>query len=253
MTRVKMHPSKAAVAMVSSHLIVEGIALPYSMRAATRGRLRPKPTLSGPYPDPVDSRAITKESSVRVSEGLRSSADLNSFLESSMTTHSKLRTLMFAVRCSGAATLSYLVGGWIGLPHPIWATITALIISQERFEDTQSVLVSFLVGTCIGIACAVAVTALGSCLAAGVTAQLAVGVVVCAAIAHLKPNLRVCMWTCPLVLLTNDASRSVAMVAVDRGTEVVIGALIGAGLHWVAESRLLAILSQRLGTSTLVQ
>jgi hypothetical protein len=61
------------------------------------------------------------------------------------------------------------------------------------------------------------------------------------------------MWTCPLVLLTNDASRSVAMVAIDRGTEVVIGALIGAGLHWVAESRLLAILSQRLGTSTLVQ
>ena len=240
--------------MVSSHVIVEGIASPCSIHAATRGRLSSKPTLSGPSLDPVDSRAITKESAVHVSEGWQKFCRPELFAGIDMTANPKLRILMFfAVRCSGAATLSYLAGGWIGLPHPIWATITALIISQERFEDTQSVLISFLLGTCIGIACAVAVTALGSCLAAGVTAQLAVGVAFCAAIAHEKPGLRVCMWTCPLVLLTNDASHSIASVALDRGAEVVIGALIGAGLHWVAESKLVAILSQRLGTSTLVQ
>ena len=167
-----------------------------------------------------------------------------------MTTTPKLRTLKFAVRCSGAATLSYLVGGWIGLPHPIWATVTALIISQERYEDTQSALVSFLLGTCIGIACALAVAASASYLAAGVTVQLVVGVALCAWVAPLNPNLRVCMWTCPLVLLTNDTSRSIAMVVLDRGAEVAIGALIGAGLHWAVESGPLAILSHRLGATT---
>jgi uncharacterized membrane protein YccC len=170
-----------------------------------------------------------------------------------MTTTPKLRIFKFALRCSGAATLSYLVGGWIGLPHPIWATVTALIISQERYEDTQWALVSFLLGTCIGIACALAVAALGSYLAAGVTVQLAVGVALCGWVAQLNPNLRVCMWTCPLVLLTNDTSRSIAMVALDRGAEVAIGALIGAGLHWAVEAGPLAILSHRLGATTPAQ
>jgi hypothetical protein len=52
-----------------SHLIRGGIDLPYSIWAVAQGSLPSKPTLSGSYPGPVDLRAITKESSILVSEG----------------------------------------------------------------------------------------------------------------------------------------------------------------------------------------
>ena len=233
--------SGAATRSVSSG---GGTALPYTISAPAPGWLPSKPTLSGQYTGPADSSAIMNEDS--------RSADQASEPDSLMI-KSTLCMFVFAVRCSGAATISYLAAAWMGLSHPIWAPITALIISQERLQDTESSLLPFIVGTFIGSFSAVITSALGSWFAANVGTQIAAGVTFCALVAHAKPSLRVCMWTCPMVLLTSDASDSAAVVALDRGGEVVVGALIGAGLHWMAESRLLADLSQRLGLRTLVQ
>jgi hypothetical protein len=47
------------------------------------------------------------------------------------------RAVAFVVRCSGAATLAYLAATLVSLPHPVWATMSALVVSQEKLHDTQ--------------------------------------------------------------------------------------------------------------------
>ena len=49
------------------------------------------------------------------------------------------------------------------------------------------------------------------------------------------PAVRVCMWTGPIVLHTAEPSTAIIMVAFFRGSEVMIGVLVGAALHWTAE------------------
>jgi uncharacterized membrane protein YccC len=156
-----------------------------------------------------------------------------------MKSEPQILPFMFVARCSGAATIAYLAANWIGLHHPIWPVMSALVISQERFEDTKSSLISFIAGTFVGICSAAITNAVGSYCGADIVMQIAAGVALCAVVAQQKPRLRVCMWTCSLVLLTTSAFNSVTVVALDRGSEVLLGAFIGAGLHWVLESRLL--------------
>jgi uncharacterized membrane protein YccC len=150
-------------------------------------------------------------------------------------------TLAFVVRCSGAATFAYLSALWIGLPHSIWAAMSALIVSQEQLSQTRSALKSYILGTIIGIGIATGVTEVAAAFAPNLTVELAVGVALCAIVAHERPALRVCMWTCPLVLLTADPSASILTVALNRASEVILGALIGGISHWAAERSSLAV------------
>src|SRR5262249_35917603 len=45
------------------------------------------------------------------------------------TSEGVIRATAFVARCSGAATLAYLISFWIGLPCPVGSTISALIVS----------------------------------------------------------------------------------------------------------------------------
>ena len=152
------------------------------------------------------------------------------------------RAVAFVVRCSGAAALAYLVATLFSLPHPVWATMSALVVSQEKLHDTQGSLKGRTCGTFIGIGAGIAANALGSHLAFGLSGQIAVSVGLCAAIARQYPAVRVCMWTGPIVLLTTKPSTAIIMVAFFRGSEVMIGVLVGAALHWTAEVTVLRTL-----------
>ena len=148
-----------------------------------------------------------------------------------MPNENTIRVLFFILRCSAAGTSSYLAAAALGLPHPNWATLSALIVSQETLGDTTRALVWRLIGSFIGVAMAIAIDWILTPLSADVAMQLAVGLAICAAIARGRPGLRVCMWTFAIVILTRVQPDSVAMTGFFRGAEVVLGALIGFGFH----------------------
>jgi uncharacterized membrane protein YccC len=148
---------------------------------------------------------------------------------------SMVRAVAFVVRCSGAATCAYVADVAIGLPHAVWAAISALIVSQERLDDTTTSLTGRIAGTIIGACIAVAVGFAGARLTTSVALQIAVAVAVGATIARERPALRVCMWTAPIVLLTMQPGVPILTNAAYRTSEVILGALVGGAFHWGAE------------------
>jgi uncharacterized membrane protein YccC len=153
-----------------------------------------------------------------------------------MTGEEFARHLAFVLRCSSAATLSYMLASAIGLPHPVWAAMSGIIVSQEKLTETRTATVGRLIGTVIGIVTAVAVASLTTPLGAHTTIQIALAVGLCAIVARRYPALRVSMWTGPIVFLTADPAMPLFMVGLYRGAEVLLGGLIGAALHTIAEA-----------------
>jgi uncharacterized membrane protein YccC len=143
--------------------------------------------------------------------------------------------LAFVLRCSASATLSYVLSILAGLPHPMWAPMSALIISQDRLHDTRASLSTRIAGTVVGIASAVTVDALAAPLHWDMATQIFVAVALCACWVRAYPATRVCMWTAPIVLLTPAPGASLVEVALYRGGEVLVGCLVGAATHFVAE------------------
>jgi uncharacterized membrane protein YccC len=146
------------------------------------------------------------------------------------------RYVAFVLRCSAAATFSYMLASAIGLPHPVWAAMSGIIVSQEKLTETRSAMAWRLIGTVIGIVVAVAVGSLTAPLGADVAIQIALAVGLCAIVARRYPAVRVCMWTGPIVFLTVDPGMPLYMVGLYRGTEVFLGGLVGAALHAVSEA-----------------
>lgn len=154
-----------------------------------------------------------------------------------------LAAAAFVVRCAGAAVLALLIATWMGLDHPVWATVSALVVSQDRLGDTRRTLGWRLVATAIGIGVAVAV---GTVLAAtGPGAMLGIAVALCAALARWRGELRLSMWTAAIVLLTVTPGQGIAHAGIARGIEVLIGGLVGAALHQLAEVAVAAAMRRR--------
>lgn len=146
------------------------------------------------------------------------------------------RGLLFVLRCSLSSTVAFLAASALGLGHPVWASISALIVSQESLAETHRSLGGRILGTVLGIATAVAVHATFRLFGLEATAvQLAVITAACAVIARERPTIRVCLWTGPLVLLTATPAAPIGLTALHRGGEVILGGLVGAGLHSVIE------------------
>jgi uncharacterized membrane protein YccC len=145
------------------------------------------------------------------------------------------RDIAFVMRCTGAAVLSYVIASRIGLAHPLWACISALIVAQEKLEDTTRVTMWRLVGTMTGLLVAVISGVILDRLGATVPLQIGCAVAICATLARYKPDLRVAMWTAPIVFITQTPNESIEMAGVWRAAEVLLGGLIGAALHWISE------------------
>jgi hypothetical protein len=67
------------------------------------------------------------------------------------TMEKSLRAVAFVARCSGAATVAYELALSLGLPGAHWAAMSALIVSQERLQETRSSLMGRVLGTLLGI------------------------------------------------------------------------------------------------------
>jgi hypothetical protein len=166
------------------------------------------------------------------------------------TSEGVIRATAFVARCSGAATLAYLISFWIGLPYPVWSTISALIVSHEKLSETRSLLNDRILGTVLGIGVAIGIAAGTSQFGATVSTQIALGVALCAIVAREWPSLRVGMWSSSIVVLTAHDSSSMAMTAFYSGSVVILGAVIGGSFHWAAEIMVAALMRC---TGTLVQ
>jgi len=149
----------------------------------------------------------------------------------------------FVLRCSGSAVLAYTLAQMLRLSFPIWALISAIVVSQEQLAETWASTSRRIVGTILGVCVALAVNAAISPWAANMSVQVALAVAICAAITHRYPIMRVSMWTCAIVLLTASPLDPMLMTGVYRGSEVILGGAIGGTLHLVTE-KLLALLER---------
>ena len=161
-----------------------------------------------------------------------------------------VRHIAFVLRCSAAATCSYLLADALRLPHPVWAAMSGVIVSQENLTQTHNATVGRLFGTVIGVVIAVTVGHFLMPLHAGVAVQMALAVALAAVVARRYPIVRVCMWTCPIVFLSADRGMPLRMVGFYRGAEVLVGGLLGAALHWISE-RIIAGVTQEEQTPSI--
>ena len=139
--------------------------------------------------------------------------------------------IWFAVRCAASAALACLLSDLMHLDHTVWASMSALIVSQEKLQATHTHVAGRITGTVIGALVALAVHRLFLLAGLSVYVQLAVAVGICAVIAKGRPVLRVCLWTCPLVLLTGSEHLTSEMTALSRIAEVLLGAVVGGICH----------------------
>lgn len=146
-----------------------------------------------------------------------------------------LYAAVFVARCTISALGGYLLALAIGLTFPLWASISAIVVSQEQLAETRTSVIRRILGTACGVLCAVTVNLAATRMNINVSGQLGLSVSICAAIAYKYPAFRTGMWTCPIVLLTAAPSESIAMVGLYRGSEVILGGLLGGGIHYIAD------------------
>jgi uncharacterized membrane protein YgaE (UPF0421/DUF939 family) len=147
----------------------------------------------------------------------------------------------FVARCVVAASVAEVIAVHIGLPHPVWAPISALVVTQESVAATLSSALGRLVGTVLGVTVALIVNRLGTAAHISFVPQLALAVAICALCASGRPAIRVCMWTCPLVLVTATPGASAEVTALFRGSEVLLGASVGGLTHLFEQRALLPL------------
>lgn len=144
---------------------------------------------------------------------------------------STLEPSRFVLRCSLAASVAYGLATLVGLQHPVWAPIEALIVSQESIGETFDSIHQRLVGTLIGVAVALLVGIFGRMIGLPLILQIASSVTVCAVATSRRPTIRVCLWTCPLVLVMAPSLGTPELVGVIRVSQVLLGAIVGGMTH----------------------
>ncbi|WP_294238686.1 FUSC family protein [uncultured Sphingomonas sp.] len=141
----------------------------------------------------------------------------------------------FVARCTGSAMLASLLAAAVGLGHPIWAVVSALVVSQDSATDTRRAFVWRVMATAIGLVVAIGVASAVHDPSPGHPLQLVVAIAICATVARIRPELRVCMWTAPIVLMTALPDRGIVHTAIERGSEVLLGAAVATVLHGLVD------------------
>src|ERR1700685_2658113 len=77
-------------------------------------------------------------------------------------TKGPLTAFVFVMRCALSCALAYEVVARLGVSQPVWAAISAIIVSQERFIDTRSSLTARIAGPALGVAIGLAVGVLAT-------------------------------------------------------------------------------------------
>lgn len=158
-----------------------------------------------------------------------------------------IRSFAFVARCALAAILAYAAADALGLGHPVWAVVSALIVSQETVRETRRSFLWRAAGTVMGAGVALAAALLLMPDPARPLLATGAAVTVCAAVARRWPLMRVCLWTVPLVILTASTEHSIVSTALQRSGEVLLGGLIGAVIHLVLEYTIVRPVESRTG------
>jgi uncharacterized membrane protein YccC len=137
----------------------------------------------------------------------------------------------FVLRCSAAAALAYGVATLVGFQHPVWAPIEALVVSQESIGDTLDSIYGRLIGTLIGVVVALLAGIFGRMGGLPLMLQIALSVTVCALTTFGRPTIRVCLWTCPLILVTAPSLGTTELAGMIRVSQVLLGAMVGGIAH----------------------
>jgi uncharacterized membrane protein YccC len=137
----------------------------------------------------------------------------------------------FVLRCSAAAFLAYGLATLVGFQNPVWAPIEALIVSQESIGDTLDSIYGRLIGTLIGVVVALLAGIFGRMGGLPLMLQVALSVTVCALATLGRPTIRVCLWTCPLILVTAPSLDTTELAGLIRVSQVLLGAMVGGIAH----------------------
>jgi uncharacterized membrane protein YccC len=156
--------------------------------------------------------------------------------QSDMKENKMVGLVTFVARCTAAATIAYLSARAVGLPHPLWTCIFALVGSQDDEKKIFSIIGGRIGGTIIGVIVAIAVGAVTHQLKLDLVWQISIAVAICAMLAWGRPAIQLCMWTAPIIFLSASPTESIASVGFYRGCEVILGILIG-GLFLVIVDR----------------
>jgi uncharacterized membrane protein YccC len=138
-------------------------------------------------------------------------------------------------RVTASALLSFELAHWLGLHMPLWAVLTAIIVTQLSVGRSLKASLDYLGGTIGGAICGAAVGVLvggGSELALLTGLAIAVGPL--ALIAAIRQSLTSAPITAAIVLLVPALTHaSPIATAVDRMLEVALGAVIGLTISFV--------------------
>lgn len=156
-----------------------------------------------------------------------------------------LRTALFVARCAGAAVASQVLAEAMGLPFPLWAALSALVVSQERLAETRASLVARVLSTVVGVAVAVLVHFVAQTTDLGLHGRAALAIALAATVARRWPRARASMWTAAIVIYSPDEGTDIGHVALWRGVEVTLGSLVGATAHMAADGAWAAVARRR--------
>lgn len=152
-----------------------------------------------------------------------------------MSDPNRLRDSLFILRVTIAAAVSYVIAAGLRLDYPSWASVSAIIVSQESLTATRTAAIQRLMGTLAGVAIAMATGVLIQQITLGTVWQMSAGVAVACWIARKWPAMKVAMWTVPIVYLSNQTDPSPVSDGLWRGLEVLVGGLTGAVAHFIVD------------------
>jgi len=143
--------------------------------------------------------------------------------------------LLLALRVTTAAVLALAMAQWLRLPLPLWAVLTAVLVTQMSPGRSLKSAIDYLIGTLGG---AVYGGAIGMLVphsdALALLAVLALAVAPLAVIAGRYPSLSAAPITAIIVLLVPTMTQATPLAsALDRVLEVAVGGSVGCAVSFL--------------------
>ena len=136
-----------------------------------------------------------------------------------------VRNGLYALRTTLSATVSLVIADALHLSQPVWAVISAIVVSRASsggaFESGRNRVLGTLAGAVLGV-----VIALGRPLGVPELAQIAVGVALAAFAAALYKPFLAAPIALVIVLASDPSGSSSVTTAIQRLTEVGLGAVV---------------------------
>jgi uncharacterized membrane protein YccC len=143
--------------------------------------------------------------------------------------------ITLALRVTIAAVLSLALAQWLNLPLPLWAVLTAVIVTQMSVGRSLKSALDYLLGTLGGALYGGAIAiVIPHDHELALLAVLALAVAPLAAVASFYPALSVAPITAIIVLLVPTMTKSTPLAsALDRVLEVLVGAGVGFAISFL--------------------